>query len=254
MTKSQISVEGMMEAGLQFGHQTFRRNPKMNPYIFDARNGVHIIDLTKTEPLLKAALEFISKVTGEGKQIIFVGTKRQASPLIAKYATEAGMPYVADRWLGGLLTNFDTVKTRLKYLRDLDEKYGQNDFSDITKKEKVLLDQEYAKLQTSLGGLRNLKGMPGAIFVVDILRDHIAVKEAKKLGLPVVAVVDTNVNPDVVDYPIPANDDARRAIEYVLQVATGACDPTAADKSFADKPKAAAKSDNVKEQEEENGN
>lgn len=223
MSKNQVSVEGMMEAGLHFGHQTFRRNPKMNEYIFDAKSGVHIIDLTKTEPLLKEAMDFVSKVTSDGRQIMFVGTKRQAGKLISEYATKAGMPYVADRWLGGLLTNFETMKRRLKYMRELDEKYANNDFSDITKKEKVLLDQEYAKLQTALGGLRDLKGIPGALFVADILRDHIAIQEAKKLGIPVVAVVDTNTNPDLVEYPIPGNDDARKAIEYVVSAIASAC-------------------------------
>lgn len=212
-----------MEAGLHFGHQTHRRNPKMNEFIFDAKSGVHIIDLTKTEPLLRKALDFIGQVTGEGKQIIFVGTKRQASPIISAKAGAAGQPYVADRWLGGLLTNFDTVKKRLKYLRELDERYAANLFEDITKKEKVLLDQEFAKLNLSLGGLRNLKGIPGAIFVIDIIKDGIAVREAMKLGIPVIALVDTNVNPDMVDYPIPGNDDARKAIEYIVEAATQAC-------------------------------
>lgn len=255
MSKEKISVEGMMEAGMHFGHQTFRRNPKMDRFIFDAKSGVHIIDLTKSEPLFNEALKFVDSLTSEGKQIIFVGTKRQAKPLIEKYATACGMPYVADRWLGGLLTNFDTIKKRLKYLRDLDEKYEKDDFSDMTKKEKVGLDQEYAKLQVTLGGLRNLKGIPGAIFVADILQDEIAVREAKKLGVPVIAVVDTNVNPDSVDYQIPGNDDARRAIEYVLSHVTGSC-----NKVSDESAKPAKKSDTVDTEEsiekveEKNGN
>jgi small subunit ribosomal protein S2 len=228
MSKNPISVEGMMEAGLHFGHQTFRRNPKMDKYIFEARSGVHIIDLTRTEPLLKAALEFAAKTVAEGKQIVFVGTKRQASKIVSEHAAKCGQPYVADRWLGGLLTNFETVRGRLKYMRELDEKYAKNDFSDITKKEKVLVDREYEKLQIALGGLRELKGLPGALFVVDILRDQIAVKEAQKLGIPVIAIVDTNVNPDSVDYPIPGNDDARKAIEFVVAAMAEACN---ADKS-----------------------
>lgn len=250
MSKSQISVEGMMEAGLHFGHQTHRRNPKMNRYIFDAKSGVHIIDLTKTEPLLKEALEFVDRVTAEGKQVVFVGTKRQASQIVSEKANAAGMPFVADRWLGGLFTNFETVKKRLKYMRELDERYATNSFSDITKKEKVLLDQEYAKLQLSLGGLRNLKGLPGAIFVVDILRDEIAVKEAKKLGIPVIAIVDTNVNPDVVDYPIPGNDDARKAIDYVVGALASACNKVEATEVKQATVKTEEATDNIEEQKE----
>ncbi|MEZ4210542.1 MAG: 30S ribosomal protein S2 [Patescibacteria group bacterium] len=252
MSKKQISVEGMMEAGMHYGHQTFRRNPKMDEYIFDAKSGVHIIDLTKTQPLFEEAIKFVNELTASGKQIVFVGSKRQAKPLIEKYAGECGMPYVADRWLGGLLTNYETIKKRLKYLRELDEKYEKNDFSDITKKEKVNLDAEYAKLQITLGGLRNLKGIPGAIFVVDVNKDQIAIREAKKLGLPVVAIVDTNVNPDDVDYPIPANDDARRAIEYVLEQIATNCNKVGDETA---KPKAVKEVKEVKEEvEETNGN
>lgn len=220
---SKISVEEMLDSAMHFGHQTFRRNPKMDKYIFGTKSGIHIIDLTKTEPLFNKALDFVSTVAAEGKQMIFVGAKRQASEIIAENAKKAGMPYVNERWLGGLLTNFETIKTRLKYLRDLDEKYAANDFSDMTKKEKVVLDAEYKILEHSLGGLRDLKGVPAAIFVVDVLKDHIAVKEAQKLGIPVVGIVDTNVNPDLVNYPIPANDDAKKSIDYVVTKIAEAC-------------------------------
>lgn len=236
MTKPKISIEEMMEAGMHFGHQTHRRNPKMDPYIFDARGGVHIIDLTKTEPLLKRAVEFIEQITSEGNQIILVGTKRQAAPLIKSYGEKCDMPYISERWLGGLLTNFKTIKKRLDYLRKLDEKYRQKDFAGMTKKEKVSLDKQYQSLIASLGGLRNLEGLPGAIFVVDIIKDRIAVLEARKLGIPVVAMVDTNVNPELANFPIPANDDAKKSIEYVVKLITDACKEV---KKVAAKPKEA---------------
>ncbi len=223
MSKLDVTLEGMMEAGMHFGHQTHRRNPKMNKYIFDIKSGVHIIDLTKTEGLLKAALDFAGSMSKDGKQIIFVGSKRQASELIKRYATACDMPFVSERWLGGIMTNYETIKKRLKYLKELDERFATDNFVGITKKERVLLDQDLKKLDLVLGGLRNLKGLPGALFVVDIIKDHIAVQEAKKLGIPVIAIVDTNVNPDLVDFPIPANDDARKSIEYILERVANAC-------------------------------
>jgi len=222
MTKK-ISIEEMLEAGMHFGHQAFRRNPKMSPYIFGVRSGISIIDLTKTEPMFEKALKFISNTVAGGKQIILVGTKRQASNLIKEYAEKCGMPYVNERWLGGLLTNFDTINKRLDYLKSLDEKFKQDDFTGMTKKEKVGLDKVYKSLSTSLGGLRGLKGIPGAVFVVDAIKDGIAVREAKKMGVPVVAIADSNVNLDTIDYPIPGNDDARKTIEYVLGFVTEAC-------------------------------
>ena len=228
MAQTKVSVEAMMEAGMHFGHQTHRRNPKMDPYIFDARNGVHIIDLTKTEPLLEVALAFLQDTVKAGKQVILVGTKRQASPIIQTGAEQCGMPYVNERWLGGLLTNFDTIKKRLKYLNELEQKLSDKTAGRMTKKERV----------------KNLRELPGAIFVVDIIKDKIAVREAKKLGIPVVALVDTNGDPTVIDYPIPSNDDAKKAIEYVLELVAEACSvkPTkavspAASGQIADEPK-----------------
>jgi small subunit ribosomal protein S2 len=219
----EISVEEMMKAGVHFGHQTFRRNPKMNKYIFGAKEGVHIIDLTKTETALVAALEFVKEIADKEGQIIFVGTKRQAGDLVKQYAESCGMPYVTQRWLGGLLTNHDTIKKRLKYLNELTERYKTNDFAGITKKEKVELDKEYHNLDRTLGGLRGLKGMPVAVFVVDIIKDKIAVTEANKLGIPVIATVDTNVDPDMVTHPIPGNDDAKKSIEYIVSRIALAC-------------------------------
>jgi small subunit ribosomal protein S2 len=221
--KQKISIEGMMEAGMHFGHQTFRRNPKMDPYIYDARDGIHIIDLTKAQPLLEKALEFANGLAADGKQIIFVGTKKQAGPIVKEFAQACGMPYVDERWMGGLLTNFETLKKRLKYMKEIDERFTKNDFGDMTKKERSDLDKVYKTLQISLGGLRELKGLPAAIFVVSTLQDLIAVREAKKLRIPVIAMVDTNSDPSQIDYPIPSNDDAKKSIAYVLSLMADAC-------------------------------
>lgn len=212
-----------MEAGMHFGHQTHRRNPKMDPYIFGARSGIHIIDLTKSIPRLEKALEFVRDIVSEGKQILFVGTKKQAGGIIKEHATACGMPYVDERWMGGLLTNFDTLKKRLKYLRELDEKYAQNDFGGMTKKERVELDRVYKSLNITMGGLRDLKSLPAAVFVVSVLQDAIAVREARKLKLPVIAMVDTNADPTLATYPIPSNDDAKKAIDYVVRLIAEAC-------------------------------
>ncbi|MFA5009922.1 MAG: 30S ribosomal protein S2 [Patescibacteria group bacterium] len=221
--KQKISIEAMMEAGMHFGHQTFRRNPKMDSYIFEARDGIHLIDLTKTLPLLTSALEFAHELATEGKQIIFVGTKKQAGPIIKQAAEACGMPYVDERWMGGLLTNFDTLKKRLKYMREIDDRFAKNNFDDMTKKERAELDKVYKTLQFSLGGLREMRNLPAAIFVVSTLQDAIAVREAKKLKLPVIAMVDTNSDPSLIDYPIPSNDDAKKAISYVAELVAEAC-------------------------------
>lgn len=223
MTKRDFGIEEMMKAGMHFGHQTHRRNPKMDPYIFGVRSGIHIMDLTKTGPMLNIALDFLESIKESGKQIIFVGTKRQASPLVEQYAVKCGMPYVNQRWLGGLLTNFGTISTRLKLLRELDVRYAKDDFKDMTKKEKVMLDRQYKALQTTLGGVKNMMEIPGAIFVTDATKDRIAIKEANKLGVPVVALADTNTHPEGIDYLIPANDDAKSSLEFVLNLVATSC-------------------------------
>src|SRR3989344_2409330 len=171
MTQTKVSVEAMMEAGMHFGHQTHRRHPKMDPYIFDARSGIHIIDLTKTELMLKRALEFLSETVKAGKQVVIVGTKRQAAAAVKAQAERCGMPYVNERWLGGLLTNFDTIKKRLKYLNELERKLSQPEMGGMTKKEKVMLDRQLKALLMSLGGVKDLTGLPGAVFVVDTIKD-----------------------------------------------------------------------------------
>ena len=213
---AQITMSEMLKAGLQFGHQTRRWNPKMKQYILTQRNGIYIIDLFKTLDLIDVAYDFIKTTVAHGGTVLFVGTKKQAQEAIANEAQRVGMPYVNHRWLGGMLTNFQTVSKRVTRLKELEEM----DFSDVhgsglTKKELLLLEREKDKLEKQLGGIRNMNRTPSAMFVVDVNKEALAVEEAHKLGIPVVAIIDTNSDPDVVEYPIPANDDAIRGIELL---------------------------------------
>ena len=212
-----LSVEEMLEAGLHFGHQTFRWHPSMKPYIFDARDGIHIIDLVQTEERLKAALDFVAQLAKQDGTVLLVGTKRQASDIITEVAKAAGLPYVATRWPGGLLTNFSTMKNRIIYLKQLRDKFATQDFGDMTKKEIGLLEKEKANLEESFGGVDNLTALPDALFIVDVLREKIALKEALRLGIPVIAMVDTNANPEGIEFVIPANDDAKQGIRMITQ-------------------------------------
>lgn len=212
-----LSVEEMLEAGLHFGHQTFRWNPQMRPYIFDSRDGIHIIDLTQTEQRLKAALDFVAQLAKQGGTILLVGTKRQASEIIIEVAKAAALPHVANRWPGGLLTNFATIKGRINYLKQLREKIATQNFGDITKKEIGLLEKKRADLEESFGGVDNLTTLPDALFIVDVVREKIALKEAVRLGIPVIAMVDTNADPSGIEFVIPANDDAKQGIRLITQ-------------------------------------
>jgi len=207
-----ITMKELLEAGVHFGHQTKRWNPKMKEYIFGERNGIYIIDLQKTLKLFKDASKFVTDLCASGKTILFVGTKRQAQDAIAEEANRAGMPYINQRWLGGLLTNWVTVQKSVKRLQELDEMAVDGRYDLLTKKEVIQLERERKHLQANLAGIKSMKRLPDAIFVVDSNNEAIAVKEARKLGIPVVAVVDTNCDPTVVDYVIPGNDDALRAI------------------------------------------
>ena len=207
-----ISMKNLLEAGVHFGHQTKRWNPKMKPYIFGQRNGIYIIDLQKTLKLFKDAAKALSEMAAEGKTILFVGTKRQAQEAIHEEATRAGMPFVNQRWLGGTLTNFITIKKSLERLHELEDFLGDDRHPHLSKKERSRLDKERARLAKTLSGIRNMKKLPDALFVIDSKKEKIAVDEAKKLGIDIVAVVDTNCDPDDVDYIIPGNDDAIRAI------------------------------------------
>jgi small subunit ribosomal protein S2 len=205
-------MKELLEAGVHFGHQTKRWNPKMKEYIFGERNGIYIIDLQKTLKMFKDASKYVTDLCASGKTILFVGTKRQAQDAIAEEATRAGMPYINQRWLGGLLTNWVTVQKSVKRLQELDEMATDGRYELLTKKEVIKLERERKHLQANLAGIKNMKRLPDALFIVDSNNEAIAVKEAKKLGIPVVAVVDTNCDPTVVDYVIPGNDDALRAI------------------------------------------
>jgi small subunit ribosomal protein S2 len=208
-----VSIKELLEAGVHFGHQTKRWNPKMKDFIFGERNGIYIIDLQKTHRLLQDALSFVQELAAVGRTILFVGTKRQAQEAVAEEAQRSGMPYVNERWLGGLLTNFVTVRKSLDRVRELEMMLADSAKERLTKKELARLDKERIKLERNLQGIRTMKSVPDAIFVIDTRKEAIAVKEARKLKIPVVGIVDTNCDPDEVDYVIPGNDDALRAIK-----------------------------------------
>jgi small subunit ribosomal protein S2 len=218
-----VSMRQLLEAGVHFGHQTRRWNPKMRPYIFAERNGIHIIDLAQTVKRLDAALDFVRQTTANGDSVLFVGTKKQAQEPIAEEAGRAGQPYVNSRWLGGMLTNFVTIRKRLTLLDQLEARQANGDFERLTKKEASGLMDEMNRLQRTVGGMRRMRRLPGAIFVIDPHREHIAVVEARKLEIPVVGTGDTNVDPDLLDYIIPANDDAIRAIRLLCSLVADAC-------------------------------
>ena len=212
---SVISMKQLLEAGVHFGHQTRRWNPKMAQYIFTERNGIYIIDLQKTVGKLEEAYMFIREVAANGDEILFVGTKKQAQDSVKEEAIRCGMPYVNARWLGGMLTNFNTIKRRIKRLEQLKKMEADGTFDLLPKKEVIKLNLEIEKLEKFMGGIVNMKKQPAAMFIVDPRKERIAVQEAKKLGIPLVAVVDTNCDPDEIDYVIPGNDDAIRAVRLI---------------------------------------
>ena len=217
-----VAMKQLLEAGVHFGHQTRRWDPKMAEYIFQARNGIHIIDLQKTSKKLDEAYAFVKEQAEEGKSVLFVGTKKQAQECMKEAALKCGMFYVDQRWLGGMLTNFKTIKTRIARLNKLEEMENDGTFEVLPKKEVAALKNEKEKLEKNLGGIRDMKEMPGAMFVVDPKNERIAVLEAKKLNIPIVGLVDTNCNPEDVDYPIPGNDDAIRAVKLITDVMANA--------------------------------
>lgn len=219
---SDVTMRQMLEAGVHFGHQTRYWCPKMGPYIYGARNKIHIINLEQTQPLFKDAMNFLGSVSAARGTILFVGTKRQAGKLIRENAERCQSPFVDHRWLGGMLTNYKTVKRSISRLVEIDEMKETGALSKLSKKESLRLDREREKLDRSLSGIREMKGLPDALFVVDVHHEKIAVAEANKLGIPVVAIVDTNSSPDGVDYVIPGNDDAIRAIRLYLSAAADA--------------------------------
>ncbi len=219
---SDITMRQMLEAGVHFGHQTRYWNPKMGSYIFGQRNKIHIINLDKTLPLFKDAMNFLGSLAANGGKILFVGTKRAARDVVKEEAERCGMPYVNHRWLGGMLTNFKTIKQRIKRLKELEAMFEDGSIERFNKKEALGLRREMEKLDRSLGGIKNMPGLPDVLYVIDVGHEDIAIAEARKLGIPVVGVVDTNNDPQGIDYVIPGNDDAIRAIQLYVQGAAAA--------------------------------
>ena len=234
-----ISMKQLLEAGVHFGHQTRRWNPKMARFIFTERNGIYIIDLQKTVHKVDEAYNFMKSVAAEGKDILFVGTKKQAQEAIKDEALRCGMFYVNERWLGGMLTNFNTIQTRIRRLRELEKMEEDGTFEKLPKKEVAQLNHEKEKLERFLGGIKDMKKKPGAMFIVDPRKERIAVAEAKRLHIPIVAIVDTNCDPDEIDYPIPGNDDAIRAVRLLCGKMADAVIEGNQGVSMADAPAAA---------------
>jgi len=220
---SVINMKELLEAGVHFGHQTRRWNPKMKPYIFGARNGIHIIDLQKTVRLFKTAYEFIVRTVSEGYPVLFVGTKKQGHDSIVEESERCGMFFIVNRWLGGTLTNFQTIKKSIKRLKDIERMKEDGSINRYTKKEILKMEKELFKLERNLGGIKDMDELPGAIFVVDPKREKIAVKEGRKLGIPVIAIADSNCDPDEIDFILPGNDDAIRAIRLFCSKIADAC-------------------------------
>lgn len=219
---SQVTMREMLEAGVHFGHQTRFWDPKMKPFIFGSRSKIHIVNLEKTLPMFNDAMNFISKVASQNGRILFVGTKRAASDIVTEQAQRAGMPYVNHRWLGGMLTNFKTVRNSIRRLREIEEMKADGSLERLTKKEGILIERELTKLEKSLGGIKDMPSIPDAIFIIDVGYESNAVAEAKKMGIPVIGVVDTNSSPDNIEYVIPGNDDAIRAIQLYATAAADA--------------------------------
>jgi len=217
MSSKQLELKNLLEAGAHFGHQTHKWNPKMKKYVFGERNGIYIVDLGKTIPLAKSAADFIKKTCSEGKPVLFVGTKRQASDAVRKAAEECGAFYVTHRWLGGMLTNYKTITLSVDKLRKVEKMKETGDFSLLTKKERIKIDKEVVKLERNLGGIKDMRKLPGAVVIVDPNNERIAVQEANKLGIPVVALTDTNCDPDGVDYVVPGNDDAIKSVTLFVE-------------------------------------
>lgn len=211
-----VSMKALLETGVHFGHRTRRWNPKMRPYIFTERNGIHILDLQQTIVLLEDAYNLVRDAVSDGQQVLFVGTKRQAQDTISQESARGSQPYVSDRWLGGTLTNWQTIRQRIVHLDNLEKRRDAGEFEALKKKERLRIEREIEKLNRRLGGIRNMVGLPAALFVVDVNHEETAVREANILDIPVIAVVDTNCNPDLIDHVIPSNDDAIRAIKLIV--------------------------------------
>lgn len=235
---AKANVKDLLEAGVHFGHLTRKWNPNMAPYIFMEKNGIHIIDLHKTAVKLEEASDALGKIASSGRKILFVATKKQAKEVVAKHAESVGMPYITERWMGGMLTNFVTIRKAVKKMNSIDRMKKDGTFETLSKKERLQVDRQRAKLEKDLGSISDMTRIPSAIFIVDTVREHIAVAEAQKLGIPIFAMVDTNTNPRDVDFAIPANDDASKSIDIILSNVTEAIkDGLSARKAEKDKSK-----------------
>ncbi|MBA5628554.1 30S ribosomal protein S2 [Moheibacter lacus] len=219
---AKANVKELLEAGVHFGHLTRKWNPNMSPYIFMEKNGIHIIDLHKTAVKLEEASNALGKIASSGRKILFVATKKQAKEVVAKHAEEVNMPYITERWMGGMLTNFVTIRKAVKKMNSIDRMKKDGTFETLSKKERLQVDRQRAKLEKDLGSISDMTRIPSAIFIVDTVREHIAVAEAQKLGIPIFAMVDTNTDPREVDFAIPANDDASKSVDIILQNVTDA--------------------------------
>lgn len=244
-----VTMRELLEAGVHFGHQTRRWNPRMKPYVFGARNGIYIIDLQKTVAQARAACAFASQITSEGKKVLFVGTKKQAKDVVEEEAKRSGMYYVTNRWLGGMLTNYQTVKASIDRLKKIEALKNSPEWIETPKKEQSRYDRELDKLKKSLGGIEEMKKLPGALFVIDTEKEHIAIKEAKKLGIPTIAVVDTNCDPSNIAYVIPGNDDAIRSLRLFARLIADSC--LEGTKTFQEKLRAQEITDAAAKEEEE---
>lgn len=246
-----VTMKEMLETGVHFGHQTRRWNPKMRPFIFGARNGIHIMDLQQTVKMFATAHDFIVDTVAKGGKVLFIGTKRQAQEAVSQEAERAGMFYVTHRWMGGTLTNFQTIKKSIDRLKHLEQMFEDGSISRYTKKEAVGMNREIKKLNLALGGIKDMNDAPKAAFVIDPKREHIAIQECRKLGIPVVAVVDSNCDPDMVDYIIPGNDDAIRAIKlFATHMADACIEGAAMQKDYTAKAAAEAKAEQAPKTEE----
>lgn len=219
---SSVGMRDMLEAGVHFGHQVHRWNPKMRPYLWGQKNGIHIINLQKTVGCFRAAIDYMTSIAKEGQKILYVGTKRQAQEIIEQEASRARQPFVVNRWLGGMLTNFQTIRTSIERIDEIDKLLELGNVEKLVKKEVNMLEREREKLLRNLGGIRDMKKLPAALFVIDTVKEHLAIEEARKLGLKVIALVDSNSDPALVDFPIPSNDDAIRALTLFTRALTDA--------------------------------
>ncbi len=217
-----VTYEQLLEAGVHFGHLTMKWNPAMAPYIFMQKNGIHIIDLVKTEKMLEDACRFVKQIAKNNRKILFVGTKKQAQEIIKSAAERTNMPYVTERWLGGMLTNFSTIRKSVKKMENLQRMETDGTYENLSKKEKLMIGREIEKLQRALSGIADMNHLPAALFIVDVKKEHIAVAEAQKLNIPTIGLVDTNSNPNVVDFPIPGNDDATKSIGIITEAIVNA--------------------------------